>query len=130
MLHRTVGKLSDGKTYHVFLMGKEPRRFDNPKEILYQVVIRDFRNKDDIYDLKIHLKLAQQLFATPNASLEQINSTLIVFKKNKVAFYQMLECLDIIGEEDFTLDIKKLNEMIAKGESLNVLSHSEVQTKK
>jgi hypothetical protein len=60
-----------------------------------------------VFDLQIRLKLARNLFKLPNATQEEIDETLIVYGKNKRAFQLMIDCLEIKGDEDFTLNYKK-----------------------
>jgi hypothetical protein len=47
------------------------------------VTVRNIENKDDLYDLPISYKLAKEIFNTPNATEEELEEVLIVYKLNK-----------------------------------------------
>lgn len=49
-------------------MGREVTPMLEPEDVLYQVIIRNFLNINDIFDLQIRLKLARNLFKKPDAT--------------------------------------------------------------
>lgn len=102
MMHRSLKKFSDGKTYHVFLLGRDPFQLlasgaPPQTSILYQIVVREITNISDSYELQISLELARSLFKVQGCSREEVDETLIVFGRNRSAFLVMIDCLDMVG---------------------------------
>lgn len=94
MLIRLAKKLSDGKLYFIFLLGKALTQLESADDTLYLITLREVANINEIFDLNISLKMIKHIFGKrPNNkqvnSTDQLN-TLITFKTNKAEFYLLL----------------------------------------
>jgi hypothetical protein len=128
MLHKTVRRFQNGQSYYVFLIGRDVSMVTDPEDVLYTVIIRNILNINDIFDLQIRLKLARNLFKQPDVSQEEIDRTLIIYKKNKRAFQVMIDCLEIKGEEDFTLDFKRFKAQLNNLGNITISDNNDITT--
>ena len=133
-----VRKLSNGRTYYIFLFAKNNIKINSnsdPNEVIYQIILRDVEAINDLYDLNISVALARDLFKT-GGDKEELDSKLIIYNKNKNLFHLLLEFLDINSKDEFGLQDKKFKEAIIEGlnngdllGSVNMIDNSDIDEK-
>ena len=91
---------------------------------MYQIILKDTQNANDLYELNLTLKQTRDLFSLEGSSKEEVEEILIHFKSNKNEFIKLLNSLDISEDNEVILDFKYEQEFDKEpllGQSLRII---------
>ena len=124
MVYRFIRKFKNGRSYNVFLLQKNFESLLTDDDLMYQIILKDTQNANDLYELNLTLKQTRDLFSLEGSSKEEVEEILIHFKSNKNEFIKLLNSLDISEDNEVILDFKYEQEFDKEpllGQSLRII---------